>query len=50
MVKGRVRNEKQRRAYYYNHERRQMSDHSAMGLESKIDYAERYLKKRAAES
>ena len=46
---GKVRTEKQRRAYYRNHwRRRQMSDHLAMWLELKIDYGKEYLKKRRA--
>jgi hypothetical protein len=48
--KGNVRAEKQRRAYYRNHWRRQMSDHLTMWLELKIDYGEEYLKKRTVES
>ncbi len=48
--KGNVRTEKQRRAYYRNHWRRQMSDHLTMWLELKIDYGEEYLKKRTVES
>ena len=47
---GNVRTEKQRRAYYRNHWRRQMSDHLTMWLELKIDYGEEYLKKRTIES
>ncbi len=45
--KGKVRTDKQRRAYYRNHwRRRQMSDHLTMWLELKIDYGEEYLAKR----
>jgi hypothetical protein len=47
---GIVRSEKQRRAYYSNHWRRQMSDHLVMWLELRIDYGKEYLKKRTSDS
>ena len=47
---GNVRSEKQRRTYYRNHWRRQMSDHLVMWLELRIDYGKEYLKKRTSDS
>ncbi len=47
---GKKRSEKQRRLYYRNHWRRQMSDHLIMWLELKIDYGVEYLNKKALAS